>query len=1157
MQGLCVLMLGQGRIELDGQSLTRLLAPKQQAIVFYLAATGAPVARNKLAELFWGEQDESSSRANLRTALSRMRRWLPEQLLIDAVQVGFAPNVPVQVDLQALTRALAADTPLAERLAAAQAWRGPVLDGFEIVAAEGFEAWLSPLRRRAQADMQALRHDLLRRSETAGLLDEAMAHARALLDIDDADEVAHMALMRALAATGRRTAAIAQYEACRAALVEHLGARPSADCYALYTHIHADAPAPGIEVLIGPTGNPNAATAVPKEQQEEMPADPTSITHRPAHPHGSLIGRATEWALLLDRLGDPGCSWLTVTGPGGVGKTRLVKTAATELAAQFRHGVLWLSGRDDAGGALRNAESLAQAVVARTGADRQNPGALLLVLDNLETVSTARRFEPVLRHRAPGVQVLASSRTRVGGAHEWLLELQGLSLEIEMQSDAPSPLSPAAQLFASAVRRLVPAFDPAAQAASVDQLCRAVGGLPLALEMAARNVHTAGLGPVLVRLQNGTALTDDDRDTHDRHRSLQAVLQDSWVLLDASTQNAALRLAQLPGEFDLALAQAAGIGQQELDMLRAHSWLTPATDMGGRLAFHPLQQTWLRQQPAAATLGPMVLSELVQWLDLRLPAVEPFADLPFDTTDATQQALHLAAEACGAPPLLAAAAQRCCDSETPQKLVGWIDRLVALLQRADRQAEAAQVLTLAMARRDLPTWQLVGWGLRRAEMLQGHGASTAALRSYVHAFAALGLWNADLEQAPWSGLPASVRHARRLLDWPANEPQRSNFSTLVVRSLYCAIEHLAFSPDPQPLQRVALVTDLLSRRLGREAGLRSFLTAWGALSAGHASVGRWLHRIADRHHQRWPINDPASWALIEESRCVQRAGLGDWAGLTPQIENVARLFARLGWRRHEKSMVALAAKLAFYQGRLSDAQRRYEVLNEMSLSQPGESWRAWAPIGLAEVGLSLDTLDDAALQRHYDAAALVMTEMENVDAAYTLRRLGLAARLAWRSGDAEAATAAVQAGAMAASRMQAGWWSHEGYAGLGDTLLALYVHEQRGGGVLGPIESAWKTFEPALAGHVRRFPPAMALHQRLLGARALLQGRGAEARSRLKQALVHAEKSGMRVELVRTCHAMAEAEPDGDWTARTQRLWHDMRSGTTQEATQASPLARG
>lgn len=1109
MQGLRVLLLGQGRLELDGQALTRLLAPKQQALVFYLSAVGGPVARTRLAAMLWSELDESAARSNLRGALSRLRRWLPDMLAVDAQQVGFVHGAALEVDLHALARAVSSpEMSPAGRRAAADAWRGPLLDGFEVGGAEGFEEWLAQARPRAQRELLLLRHDLLRHSEAAGALDEAVSHARSLLDVDDADEAAHMALMRLLAATGRRTAAIAQYEACRAALLDRLGARPSAECYALYTRIHSGAGTP--KTALASSG---ASVAPMQQQPAEVAADPP--------PHRlpttlDLIGREAELDLVCERLADPACRWLTITGPGGVGKTRLAQAAADASGRQYRHGVLWLSGRGDGGGRLQDAEAVLQQVVARTGADRHTAAALLLVLDNIEQLPAARGFELVLRERAPGVKVLATSRVRVGGGKEWLLELGGLGL------------APAMRLFGAAARRLVPDFDVCAQAGAVERICRLVGGLPLALEMAARSVHTAGVAPVLARLDQGDPLIDNDRDADDQHRSLDAVLDDSWALLDADARDTALRLSQLPGDFDAELARVVGASDAALVALRAHSWLTRSGDAqgDGRVGFHPLLQAYLRRLATESVPVPMVMGAVVQWLDDRMPAVQPFADLPADDDAAAARAMLLADSACGAAPTLTAAARLVCTSADSSRAVDWIDRAVAMLLHADRQAEAAALLAraLALARDDLPRWQVIGWGLRHAELLNGIGASRAALRGYLHALAELGLCNADVEQRPWTGLMPATRHLLSLQGWPVHEPARAAFSALVTRGVYCTMGMLSFSPDQRPVVRISLLAYMLSRRLRMHGALRAALGAFAFAASGHPHLARRLVALTRKRLVSSPGSDPRVGALYRESHCVVLLGLGDWDGLATTIDETAKQFARLRCGRQEMGMRSLAAKLAFFQGRHAEAYRRFQEIDELALRRPGESWRAWGPIGLVEVGLCLGSVDDDTLHRNYERAVLAMTEMENIDAAYTLRRLGLAARLAWRSSDAASALAAVRAGVAAARRMQSAWWAHEGYAGLGDTLLAL-SHESSRSGMQEPLEDIWRAFEPALAMHVRRFPPAASLQWRLQGSRAMTQGRIDEGSALLKRAMAHAERQGMRVELVRACQALGVSAP--------------------------------
>lgn len=196
--------------------------------------------------------------------------------------------------------------------------------------------------------------------------------------------------------------------------------------------------------------------------------------------------------------------------------------------------------------------------------------------------------------------------------------------------------------------------------------------------------------------------------------------------------------------------------------------------------------------------------------------------------------------------------------------------------------------------------------------------------------------------------------------------------------------------------------------------------------------------------------------------------------------------------------------------------------------------------------LYLGQLSDAALQRLFERAVRVMIEMEDVDAAYTLRRQALAARLAWRLGDVDVSPEAVLAGCAAAARLRhCGFRAHEGYAGLGDTLLALRRHERERGGAVPPLDQAWSRLQPALAAHVRRLPPACALQARLRGEWAGDVGRHAEAESALHRAIVLAERQGMRMELARACEIWASVRRDSAARERAELLWHDMRAKPT------------
>ena len=1141
MLGVRVLLLGQGRLELDGQPLTRLMAGKHQALVFYLAATDGPAPRSRLAALLWGDHDEAAARANLRVALTRLRRWLPGVLDIDDRSVAFAADAKVSVDWRELAKALRDDAPLAVREAAARAWRGPLLDGLDVVGSDEFERWLEQMRQRARRDAVALRRALLQSYEADGALDAAIDHARGLLEIDETDEPAHMALMRLLAARGQRTAALAQYDTCRATLAERLGARPSAACYALYARLHADTPAaatpahapdgPSVLPATGPL--PLVKPAAGSQATAAGQAATSTPLLAPAA-QTTLIGRESELALLLQRLSDPECRWLTITGPGGVGKTRLAMAAAAKLAPRMRHGVLWFSGRD-AGGALRDAETLTQQILDHIGTDRHEPDALLLVLDNLETIAGGRLLASMLASRVPGAVVLATSRTRVGGVREWLIEVTGLSLE--RAGDGAAASSPAASLLAARARRLMPGFDAGAEADAVERICARVGGLPLALEMAAHAVHQAGAVAVADRLDRDRTLSDPDREPGDRHHRIEWVLADSWALLDEPARAAALRLAWLPGEMDDELARAIGVDPAALGTLRDHSWLQRCGTF--RIAMHPLQQEYLRRRPGAAPRAAEVRAAVVRHLDRLLPDVLPFGDLgPADA----ERAERLAATASCTAPVIADAMAQCVVEAGLETFARWVDRAVALLLHAHRQAEAAELLARGMERDDLPLWLSIGWRLRRAELLSGEGSATAALIDYSQALADFGLGNVASGRADWATLPLAVARLLSRRDWPPSGPVREGFERLLMRSLYASAIYLTFTPDPMPSVRLSAMADVMARRLGRHTTLRHLSAGWGLLTFGYPLLSRLQQRRACRAHGRGEP-DPRLAALTREGLAVLRLALGWWSGLAETLDAVADQWLALRNLRHEVGMRSLGAKFALYRGRLVDSFDRFAAIGELSLRRSGESWSAWGPVGQAEAALYLGNLDDAGLQRLLDRAAHVMTEMENVDAAYTLRRQALAARLAWRRGDVHAAREAVLAGCAAAARLRhCGFWAHEGYAGLGDTLLALRRQERDGGGALSPLNKAWDRLQPALDAHVHRFPPARALQARLRGEWTRDEGRPADAESALLRAVALAERQGMRVELARSCEVLAGVRPDASWQARAERLWRDMRA---------------
>jgi len=400
------------------------------------------------------------------------------------------------------------------------------------------------------------------------------------------------------------------------------------------------------------------------------------------------------------------------------------------------------------------------------------------------------------------------------------------------------------------------------------------------------------------------------------------------------------------------------------------------------------------------------------------------------------------------------------------------------------------------------------------------------------------------DEATGQGLARSVFRLVRLRPWPPEPARRRAFTRLLLRCLMFLTQQQIFAPQTFASARTqALATVLTLRtggtgeRLGARAG-----NAYGAALFGFPRVAAAaVHGLANRPRIQ---GDPLLDAFIEHTVCALRLALGQWEALLPRIEALAEVFVRHGDFRHEMESHSLAGKLLFFQGHLGAARARFTRCHERGLQLPPGACRTFGPFGLAEVGLCLGTTPLAELERLADLGGHWITEMENMDNAYALRRLGLLARLAWLAGDPARAREAVMAGVAAAARFErCGFWAHEGYAGIGEGLLQLRRHERDAGGSLPPLDRAWATFRRALDGHVGRFPPGSAMRDRLLGLELLERGLPARARDHLARAVGSAEARGMRVELARSCDAMAPLQSAAGWHDRARSVWAEVRRG--------------
>ena len=314
--------------------------------------------------------------------------------------------------------------------------------------------------------------------------------------------------------------------------------------------------------------------AAAARRPERMDAVPLQSQPSPRHnlpeEATSFIGRAAEVAMLKELLQRPRVRLVTLTGPGGSGKTRLALRAAANLLDEFTDGVFFVSLA-----ALTDPQVVPSAIAAAlTLREREGHGPMdavldylsgrnmLLVLDNIEHLPDASELLPELLEHCPNLRLLVTSRAVLHLSWEVIFEVRPLAVPdpgSSIDPQAPSHYEGVA-LFIERARAADPAFTVTGQdAAVVAEICSRLDGLPLAIELAAARLRILPPQALLGRLSNRlTFLTGGARDRPTRQQTLRATIDWSYSLLDDSEQRLFARLAVFAGGCTLEAAEAVG-----------------------------------------------------------------------------------------------------------------------------------------------------------------------------------------------------------------------------------------------------------------------------------------------------------------------------------------------------------------------------------------------------------------------------------------------------------------------------------------------------------------------------------------------------------------------------------------------------------------------
>jgi predicted ATPase/DNA-binding SARP family transcriptional activator len=568
MAHLSLALLGSLQIRLDGAPVTAFESDKVRALLAYLALEAdRPHRRAALAGLLWPERPERAAHLSLNQALANLRQAIGDRtapvLRITPETIQFNRAGDYDLDVAAFVDLLTVCdqhphrhpetcTSCARRFQqAVDRYRGSLLDQFFLRDSAAFEEWAllkrEQLHRRAITALAQLAAYHERRGEYAA----AQQQAWRLLELDPWREASHRQLMRVLALSGQRNAALAQYATCRRVLADELGVAPEEETTALYARIQR---------------GESLETQRTARRATNLPASLTSF-----------IGRESELAQIVDRIDHRDCRLLTLVGPGGTGKTRLALQVAADLLDAFPAGV-WFVNLAPISDPTLVIPTIAQTLDIREAVGRPlldqlkdylHDKHMLLLLDNFEQIVDAAPQIADLLTACSHLTVLTTSREVLHIYGEHMFPVAPLALPPRIQATAIGAIVEtrmrkrasrvaskeeltqydAVRLFIERAQAFKPDFSfTNANAAVVAEICQRLDGLPLAIELAAARVKLFAPEALLRHLSRRLPeLIDGPHDLPARQQTMRRTIAWSYDLLNDTEQTLFRRLGVFVG----------------------------------------------------------------------------------------------------------------------------------------------------------------------------------------------------------------------------------------------------------------------------------------------------------------------------------------------------------------------------------------------------------------------------------------------------------------------------------------------------------------------------------------------------------------------------------------------------------------------------------
>jgi len=935
-------LFGAPQVFRNGLPINNFSTNKVLALFCYLITTKSPHTRDVLAGMFWPDMPNTDAKANLRKALSALRKVFPDEFAINRTTVQFKTDIPHTLDVTefsaALMRAHGVTSPKDKTTALTEAvnqYKGEFLAGFYLPDAEAFSEWALQMREHFSGQMLDALFSLAQLHTARSQFSQAAEYWRRLVAIDPWREEAHRELMLILARMGRRTAAIAQYHACAEVLQRDLGVLPSAETRILFERIESGAETP----------------------RETLPQQPTPF-----------VGRMAELDAAAAKLMSADCRMLTIVGWGGVGKTRLAVQLAEDLSRHFLDGIYFVPLTS-----VYATETLIQSignVVNLNFSEQGDPLAqlcsyfakreTLLLLDNCEQLVDAVPVLEKLLQNTAAVKILLTSRRRMASRWEHTFQLSGFQIDGD---DETAEAPPVVELFVQNARRIKHDFTPTpADIRAILDIASLLSGIPLGIELAARWVSTLSCDKILAQIREGLSFLDADSATG----NLNAVLEYTWREFSPAEQNQFSRLARFRDPFtaDAAIA-VAEFSISTLSYFVERGVLSPlsvgpaSSNSPEKYAMHQLWRQFAGEKLAENTAEceiahsrhhqyfSNILKNRLEDIQKRDPAALKSVEAVFNDILSAWEWL-LAQE--NVPAI-----------ETLTYHIG------VYLTIENRYGELRPVLEKTLARLEghpEATRARIAQGYRQlGEVYFRMGELPKSSEHLVRTLELLGHKKPSQTVGGWLALGKQIAIQIGHRVWM---PRRKYSADEKLKLLEAALAYerygqiLFFENTPTPIM---LFTSLSGMNLSERVGYSSVLARlYGNMILGFGLAP--VHTLARFYRKNAlmvakQLNHPAALAWVLEVSSIYHCGIGDWARSDAEAQEAIAIAEKLGDSRRSDEAWVMPSYVALHGG---DIRRSAEIWFEVYVSahKRGDvQVQRWGLAGQAKAFVRLGRVDEA------------------------------------------------------------------------------------------------------------------------------------------------------------------------------------------------------